>query len=414
MGLCFGRESPGAAIAPEAQALINAATAGFRETFDSSAEAVGVSPGRVEVIGNHTDYNDGFILSAAINRFIVAAGRRTETGVCRVKSAQFPNAPLVMFPFSLGDPLPKQEGEFAWANYVGGVLEEFRQRGIDVGGLDIYITSNIPSGAGVSSSAACELAVAKLVKFICKGKTVHLTPLDLVLLCKSAENNFVGMPCGILDQFTASMGKQGHLVFLDCRDNGYEHVPLDRNVSFVLANTKAPHQLVDGKYAELNRSCMNAAKYFKDNVDEKVTHLRDVTVEMWEVSKETLSTSDRDRSKHIVFENKRVFACVEALRGNDAEMLGKLMRESHQSSSEGFGNSCLELDAMVKAAEGLPGWYGGRLMGGGFGGCTINLVHTDRAVHFGEELSKRYEAETGIHPDVFIVTAADGAFATMV
>merc|ERR1712136_240169 len=169
-------------------------------------------------------------------------------------------------------------------------------------------------------------------------------------------------------------GKQGHLVFLDCRDNGYEHVPLDKSVSFVLANTKAPHQLVDGKYAELNRSCMNAAKYFKDHVDDKVTHLRDVTVEMWEVSKETLSTSDRTRSKHIVFENKRVFACVEALRGNDAEMLGKLMRESHQSSSEDFGNSCPELDAMVKAAEGLPGWYGGRLMGGGFGGCTINLV----------------------------------------
>jgi len=317
----------------------------------------------------------------------------------------------VTFPFVLEEALQKQEGENAWANYVVGVLEEFRQRGVNVGGLDVYLTSNIPSGAGVSSSAAVELAIAKLVKALCKDQCADLSDFDLVLLCKSAENKFVGMPCGILDQFTAAMGKEANLVFLDCRDNSYQHVPLNGTVSFVLANTRAPHQLVDGKYAELHKCCMDAAKFFKNNVDEKVTHLRDVSVEMWKQNQDTLSPSDRDRSKHIVFENQRVHRCVEALRGNDAATLGELMRESHQSSTQDFGNSCPELDAMIKAAEGLPGWHGGRLMGGGFGGCTINLVDTADTARFGEALSKRYQAETGIEPDVFVVTAADGAFA---
>jgi len=399
-GLWGQRRSP--------KALREPALRDFKKLYGVGATALGIAPGRAEVLGNHTDYNEGFILSAAIDLYVVVAGRRSADGLTsRVASAAFPSTGPVAF--STAGPT-KMSGDEAWANYVLGVVSELNKLGAYPGGFDAYISGNVPPGAAVSSSAALEMATAMLLVQLFPETVGKLDNLTIIKACKAAENNFVGMGCGILDQFSSGKGKAGNLIYLDCRSLEYSYVPFQGG-EFLLANTNAPHQLVDGKYDELRRLCFQASDAFKAaKPDAKITHLRDVDVATFEKHAGALPTRTRKTSKHIVYENQRVQEAVEALRVGNLDKLGKAMSASHDSSRHDFENSCKELDAMIECSKGIDGLLGGRLMGGGFGGCTINLVKADCAKSVATELGRRYKEKTGMEGTMLICNTGDGAY----
>lgn len=380
------------------------AMAGFAKTFQEPCAAFGVAPGRAEVVGNHTDYNEGYILSCAVDRYVCMAGRATE-GKASVASSSFEG----VIEFDTSRPERQVDGK-AWANYVLGVVDELNKLGMSIGGFNAYVTSDVPPGSGVSSSAALEMATAKLLQALFPDTVGKLDDIAVIKACKAAENNFVGMGCGILDQFSSGMGKSGKLLYLDCRDLSYKYVPFQGGAVFVLANTKAKHELVDGQYDKLRAACFESAEKFKTVLGRPLTHLRDVSVEDFEANKAQLTDAQMKRAKHIVYENDRVLRSFAALEQGDLAFLGQAMSASHDSSRDDFGNSCKELDVMRECAEGIDGWLGGRLMGGGFGGCTINLVKQEQVDAFCEELAKRYQAKTGIDPAMVQCKTGDGAF----
>jgi len=391
--------------------LKRAAVEGFASKYGGAQpQALGIAPGRAEILGNHTDYNEGFILAAAIDRHIVVAGRRSSGSTSRVASEKFAG----LIEFQAGTPPPKKAGDEAWANYLLGVVDEFAKIGVNVGAFDAYVTGDVPAGSGASSSAALEMATAKLLQRLFPETASKLSQIDVIKACKAAENNFVGMGCGILDQFSSGMGKAGQLVHLDCRDLSYGYVPLT-GARLVLANTHAPHQLVDGKYDELRRACFDAAETLQKAMPSKrLTHLRDVTVEEFETHEEALPRKSSSCARHIVYENDRVQKVIMGLRSNDLQALGEAMSASHASSRDDFGNSCKELDIMFDCAEGIPGMLGRRLMGGGFGGCTINLVVEQHAESFQATLAARYRQKTGTEPTILICNTSNGACSEVV
>mmetsp|Transcript_121399 Transcript_121399/g.259207 ORF Transcript_121399/g.259207 Transcript_121399/m.259207 type:complete len:417 (-) Transcript_121399:50-1300(-) len=388
--------------------LRDAAIEGFATAFQGvRPTALGVAPGRAEVLGNHTDYNEGYILSCAIDRYVVVSGRKIDGTVCRLVSSSYPG---VTVQFSM-DTLEKQHGkDSSWANYVIGVVSELGKQGSVVGGFEAYVHSNLPHGAGVSSSAALEMATAKLLALLFPSSVGRMDDIALVKVAKAAENNFVGMGCGILDQFSSGKGRGGQLLYLDCRTLDFGYAPF-RGAQFVLANTHAPHQLVDGKYDELRRHCFAAAEALKQATgDAKITHLRDVDTATFDRHASSMPEAQRKRAKHIVFENERVKKGIQALKANDMATMGALMSGSHSSSRDDFGNSCPQLDVMAELAEGIDGFLGARLMGGGFGGSTINLVKEGTAESFSAELSRRYQQKTGVTPTVLVCVPGAGAF----
>ena len=384
--------------------LIKKAAQKFKEQFGEDAEYCGVAPGRVEVLGNHTDYNEGFILSAAIDREIVLCGRKTEGTIATVfatsygQKVSFDTANTVM-----------NKDNF-WINYIQGVINELAKLGIVTGGFEAVLDGNVPLGAGLSSSAALEVATLYFIKSLYE---FEMDPVKIALTAQAAENNFVGMNCGILDQFSSTMGKADHLVYLDCRNlNDYRHIPLGKDVELVIANTKAEHSLVDGAYNYLRECCFAAAEHYAGCLaPKKVTHLRDVSIDEMKAKNSDLAEDIFKRARHIITDNQRVIDGVAALEKGDLRKMGECMNLSHISSRDDFGNSCKELDIMYDCAEGLPGLYGRRLSGGGFGGCTVNLVNAEKAEDFALKLSKRYQEKTGIKPEMHICKAWDGAHA---
>mmetsp|Transcript_75476 Transcript_75476/g.157416 ORF Transcript_75476/g.157416 Transcript_75476/m.157416 type:complete len:437 (-) Transcript_75476:664-1974(-) len=409
---CLFRKT-GPSAPPE---LREEALKGFETTFGGRPSVFGVAPGRAEVLGNHTDHSEGFILSCAIDRYILVAARKAplERGsLCRLHSSTFPGFTVEFDAGLQPESFAKnkqQEKSRSWANYMIGVVSELRKSGCKVGGFDAYVTSTVPPGAAVSSSAALEMATAVMLSKLFPEQVGHLDQVALVKVAKAAENNFVGMGCGILDQFSSGMGKAGALLFLDCRTLDHNTVPFT-GVQFVLANTHAPHSLVDGQYDMLRRHCEAAKDVIaKATGRMDITHLRDVSYEMLQANKSKLSKDQWHRALHVITENARVLEGVEACKNGDMEKLGKCMSASHASSRDDFGNSCRELDIMQTCAADIPGALGSRLMGGGFGGCTINLVKTECVEAFVEELSRRYQAQTNIAPSVFVCSPGDGAF----
>jgi galactokinase len=375
----------------------------FRSRFHAEPAACGVAPGRVEVLGNHTDYNDGFILSAAIDRYTVVCGRAVPEEMGILYSETFDTTET----FPLGT-LEKTETPF-WPNYLKGVIAEVRKAvpTAAIGGFEAAIVTDVPIGAGLSGSAALEVAFGY---FLQQLFAFPMDELRMAFACKAAENNFVGVKCGILDQFSSCHGRKDHLVFLDVRYiEQSEHIPLGEDIEIVLANTHAQHDLADGVYNSLQEDCFVAAEHFRRKMGEQVTHLRDITMEDFQRHAEGLPTHVIKRARHVVKENQRVLKAVEGLREKDLHMMRQLMLASHASSRDDFGNSCPELDLMVGCALGLPGFHGARLSGGGFGGITVNLVEADKAHVFAAEIARRYEAATGIHPDVHVCRVVDGA-----
>jgi galactokinase len=352
----------------------------------------------VNIIGEHTDYNGGFVLPMAIDSYTVAVagpgtGRR-----------------IRLFSENTGqqDELdatgPISRGTLDWANYVRGVMAGFQRLEVDVPGLDVLIDSNVPLGSGLSSSAALEVAVATLLEAV-TGQV--LEPARKALLCQRAEHEFAGVPCGIMDQFASTMGREGHLLLLDCRSQQIEHVPMsDPSVSVLIANSGVRHELAAGEYARRRARCEEAAAALG------VELLRDATLQGLEAAKDRLPDETVRRARHVVTENARTVETAQLIRQGRWPAVGELMYQSHDSLRDDFEVSCPELDALVEISRALGeagGVYGCRMTGGGFGGCTVSLVQTAAVETIAATIRRAYQQKTGIDPTIFVSRPAEGA-----
>ncbi len=353
------------------------------------------APGRVELLGNHTDYNEGYVLSAAIQYGVTAHGRTEAGETVGIHSPSMGEGVHVKL-----DALTPLHGPESWANYVLGVVQEFRKRGYAVGGLEMELESDLPIGAGLSSSAALELATAKLLT---KLFAHDIAPLDLAKICRAAENDFVGVNCGLLDQVSSAFGKAGHAVYLDCRSGEIDRIPVPKGLGFLVVHSGVKHALVGGEYNERREQCFAAAESLG------VRFLRDTDRAGLEAGRDTMSEVVFRRALHIVGENERVREGIGLLRAGDGEAFGKLMSASHASSRVNFENSVEELDLLVGIALELPGVLGSRLTGGGFGGATVSLVRLTEADHIACEIKEKYFLQTGHSAQTYLCHAAEGA-----
>lgn len=365
--------------------------------------AVFSAPGRVNLIGEHTDYNDGFVMPSAIGlRTEVAISHASEAKL-RIYSQDFPES----FEFDSNN-LP-QRATGAWCDYILGIAVALQKSGQAPRGANIFVQSEIPIGAGLSSSAAIEVASA--LALLSLNRTI--LPLeDVARLCQRTENTFIGARVGIMDQFVSCLGKAGHVLFLDCRSLDFEFIPIPGTVKLVICNTMVKHQHAGGEYNRRREECEEGVRIFAKWYPE-IRALRDLSVAQLKQHAQDVPPIIYKRCQHVVEENQRVRDAASCLRVDDLNGFGQLMRESHRSLRDLYEVSCRELDIMAEAAEGLPGCYGSRMTGGGFGGCTINLVEATNAELFADEISARYQRSVGIKPGVYICSAADGARAEL-
>jgi len=377
--------------------LVEKAGDAFQAQFGAAPMWAACAPGRVNLIGEHTDYNDGFVLPMAIDRRVVIVAGPAEDGL-RLFSADL--AERADVPLTT----PLERGEPAWTNYVRGVVARFQERGVDVPPLAAVIASDVPIGGGLSSSAALEVAAATLLEMV----TGHqLEPVEKALLCQWAEHNYAGMPCGLMDQYTAVMGKSGHLVLIDCQSQTSRLVRFDDPaVAVLIANTCVKHELTGGEYAERRAQCEAAAKALD------VPSLRAANQEQIEQAADRLDPLVFRRARHVIGEIARTVRAAELFEQGDWDAVGELMYASHASLRDDFEVSCSELDTMVEAARAIGpagGVYGSRMTGGGFGGCTVSLVRTSEAEQIADKLRQSYEQQTGIEPAIFASQPSDGA-----
>ena len=357
------------------------------------------APGRVNLIGEHTDYNEGFVMPAAIDFSTwIAAAQRSDSTI-NVQSRSFRDA------VSSLDVKSKLQPKHDWSDYVAGVIDQIRLSGLSFSGADILIDSNVPIGAGLSSSAAIEVATG-LALLTLNGLPVNR--VELALLCQRAENQFVGMRCGIMDQFISCNGRRDHALMLDCRSLDYKWLPLSPAARMVICNTMVKHEHASGEYNLRRSACEQGAEILRQYLPQ-VGSLRDVSPETLERHRDKLPEMIYRRCRHVVTENERVKHAATMLETNDLRGFGKLMAASHESLRDDYEVSSRELDIMVEIAAEQPGVYGARMTGGGFGGCTINLVAHDQAETFKKEVASAYEKATGLRPAIYVSSAADGA-----
>lgn len=364
------------------------------------------APGRVNLIGEHTDYNDGFVLPAAIQfQTSVAIAPRADD-----KLVLYSENYREQVEFVLEDLPSKPRGH--WSDYVIGVAQKIRERATRLSGANVLISGDVPQGAGLSSSASLEVAVcgALLEVSLCglqEAGSFGFSRADLARLCQRAENEFVGARCGIMDQFVSVHGKKDHALMLDCRALSYRHQPLPASVRLVICNTMVRHALAGGEYNLRRTECESGAKFFAGKRP-GITALRDVSFEEFEKYEAELLEPIRKRCRHVICENARVLQAADALVRHDLDTFGELMRESHVSLRDDFQVSCAELDLMVELAGKVNGVYGARMTGGGFGGCTINLVRAEAVDTFRATVTDGYERATGKKPEIYVCNAADG------
>lgn len=370
----------------------------FRKLYGNEPILV-QAPGRVNLIGEHTDYNEGFVFPAAIEFQTQAAiAKRTDRRMI-VTSENY--AERVEFDL---DHLPKEPRNH-WSDYVVGIVGLLQRKLGGLPGADLLLHGNVPQGAGLSSSASLEVAVCKAFLEL-SGKSME--GVAIALLCQQAENEFVGARCGIMDQFISVHGKKNHALRLDCRTLEYRLLPIPPDVRLVICNTMVRHSLSGGEYNERRAECEAGARFFAERIP-GVKSLRDVTLEEYEKFGRQLPEVIRKRCHHILTENVRVLQAAEALQAGDLKLFGRLMGSSHASLRDDFEVSCEELDLMVRLAQANTGVYGARMTGGGFGGCTINLVEERHVESFRENVAAGYEKGTGRAPEIYISSAADGA-----
>ncbi len=363
---------------------------------------IAAAPGRVNVIGEHTDYNDGFVLPMAIERYTVIAAAPAAKGARRVelRSTEKPGQPVMI---DLGKPM-KPFAKGLWANYPAGVLAGFLARGLAPGGFDALIHSTVPLGGGLSSSAALEVATATLLEAI-TGRT--LDPVDKALLCQQAEHQYAGVPCGIMDQFISVLGRKDHLLLLDCRSRKPELVPMrDPSVALLVTNTNVKHELGSGEYAIRRAQCEAAAKILS------LSSLRDATAAALQTARSRMDEVVFRRARHVIGEIERTPQAARFLGASDWSAAGQLMFASHFSLRDDYQVSCAELDAVVEIARAMgerDGVYGCRMTGGGFGGCTVALVKTDAVEAISKKIGADYQRKTGIEATMFVSRPAAGA-----
>lgn len=374
----------------------------LRSTFQAQFEGecrIFRAPGRVNLIGEHTDYNDGFVLPAAIALDTWVAAAPVDSGELVIYSAQ--QRQKVKFPASKSAPQPRRD----WTDYTRGVTAELQRIGIASRGVNMLVDGNIPIGAGLSSSAAIEVASALA---LVDAAQAELDSVAMARLCQRAENEFVGARCGIMDQFTCLHGQRGHAILLDCRSLQYRPLPLPARLKLVICNTMVKHSLAAGEYNARRAECEECVSELS-RMRPGISALRDVSETELPAGVAKLPERLGRRLRHVISENARVLRAGEALRSGDMERFGELMYESHASLRDDFQVSCRELDVMVELAKALPGTIGARMTGGGFGGCTINVVEEEAVDEFVARVSRGYEQATGIKPEIYVTQANEGA-----
>ena len=370
----------------------------FKDLFGSSPR-IFCAPGRVNLLGEHTDYNDGFVMPCAIGFSTrVAISSRLDRKLV-IRSEEFSE----QFEFDL-DNLPTR-GKGVWSDYVLGVAVMLRQIGHATPGASLLVRGEVPIGAGLSSSAAIEVASA-LALMSLNGAALPLP--EVAKLCQRAENVFIGARVGIMDQFISCLGKAGHALLLDCRSLEYKLIPIPENVRLVICNTMVKHDHANGAYNRRREECDEGVKILSQWYP-KIRALRDVSVEQVEQHKVDIPETIYKRCLHVVSENQRVLEGAQYLTDGDVGRFGALMQQSHLSLRDLYEVSCRELDVMAEIAQSLKGYCGGRMTGGGFGGCTVNIVRAPDAESFAAQISERYQAAIGIKPDVYVCSAANGA-----
>ena len=371
---------------------------GFRARFGGAAN-IYRAPGRVNLIGEHTDYNDGFVLPAAIEFYCAAAVAPRRDRKLVIHSENFNET--VEETIDALSPLAKKH----WANYPLGVAWALRQAGKTLTGANIYLTGDVPLGAGLSSSAAVEVAAG----FALLNESGQLVDRkELALLCQKAENEFVGAHVGIMDQFVSCYGRASNALLLDCRSLDHKYVKLPADVQLVICNTMVKHELASGEYNARRAECEEGVRILRI-VLPQIRALRDVTLAQLEEHLGILPPKVIARCRHVITENARVESAVEAFHRGDSKALGPLMADSHRSLRDDYEVSCKELDIMVEIAAVQPGLIGARMTGGGFGGCTINLVEAAAVVNFKRNVAAEYSLRTGLTPEIYVSPASEGA-----
>ncbi len=372
----------------------------FMEKFGRDPDFISAAPGRVNLIGEHTDYNDGFVLPIAVDRSVQVAISKRQDRTASIYSLDFDES----VQFEIG-PFEREQGSISWYDYPKGVIAEFLKLGFELHGFDATIRGDVPIGSGLSSSAAIEVATAYALSLL---NSVELEPEELAKLCRRAENLYVGVNCGIMDQFISVLGLKNHALFLDCRDLSYSHVPLPGDeVSVVVCDSKVKRELTGSEYNLRRAQCAEGVRLLSKFLP-GITALRDVSHSDFLKYSKSLPEDIRKRCRHVVTENERTEKAAEYLRTERFREFGELMNLSHESLRDDYEVSCVELDILVEAARSSEGLLGARLTGAGFGGCTVNLVEPASSVEFCKSVSLKYGMKVGITPDIYIFSAQDG------
>ena len=380
----------------------------FIEIYHGAEEGIRVfsSPGRVNLIGEHTDYNGGYVFPAALTL--------NSTIIARPRNDRMMNLIATDLGIQVEGSLDRLDEykTLKWGNYQLGVADELQKAGYKLIGCDLLYHDTVPLGAGLSSSAAIEVATA--ITMVSLGNTAYglNQPVDMVqmaLISQKAENNYVGVNCGIMDQFASAMGKANHAIFLNCRDLSYQHVPLNlRNYKIVIANTNKKRGLGDSKYNERRSQCEQAYEILKKFIP-KASCLGEISIESFNQFKHEIKDEViRNRAEHVIAEDNRVLKSIEALKNDDIALFGKYMIASHDSLRDLYEVTGVELDSLVEEALKNEGVAGSRMTGAGFGGCTVSIVREDAVVRFIEEVGKGYTQRTGLTPSFYVSEVGDG------
>ena len=380
------------------ETLIAGVEAKFVEIHSSKPDVVVAAPGRVNLIGEHIDYNDGFVLPMAIDRYTVIAAK--------IDTKKDSSATLFSIDMdeqveiSLSDPGKKEDSH--WSNYVSGVVEGMvNEKGVSIPSFRAVAKSNVPIGGGLSSSASLEVATATLIEAI-TGQALPLVEKGLV--CQKAEHDFAGVPCGIMDQFSSVLCESDHVLLLDCRDQSFQQIPFSNpDIVVLIINSEVKHQLNGGEYAERRSQCEAALKLLG------AKSYRDVTLQQIRENKDDFDQVVYNRAHHVVTEIARTVKTAEAMKKNAWQTVGELMYASHASLRDDFEVSCKELDVLVDIASKTDGVIGARMTGGGFGGCIVALVQGNKADSISDSICREYEEQTGVKPSAFTTRPAQGA-----
>jgi galactokinase len=378
----------------------SAVRAAFRQHFGAGEPRLFAAPGRVNLIGEHTDYNEGFVLPMAIDRATMAAARANDSRRVRVYSLNQNEA----VEFDLDNPGAKRRGR--WLDYVEGVAQALQARGLALRGADMLLASDVPVGAGLSSSAALEISVGSALLGV---SALELSNVELALAGQQAEHEYVGTQCGIMDQLVVACGSKGHALLIDCRSLDISLVTLNTNsAAIAICDTRVKHELSSSEYNTRRAECERGVELLRRWLP-GIRSLRDVSLSELQAHEEQLPEPLRSRCRHVVTENARTLRAAAALRADDFEEMGRLMQESHASLRDDYEVSCRELDALVEIATSVDGVFGARMTGGGFGGCTVSLLRREALEEFQGTVAAEYNKATGKTPTIYISDPADGA-----